>query len=237
VGTYISTTPQNFAGTITANDAAGGTYSITADGQSQAVTGITTSTSGIFSGSKPVTSVELGYTEYMSWGSWTQPLAMPASYDLFLDNPNYYINGTITPTLPMTGYYDYSGPAQGTLYSAAGGTVMSGGFTANVNFTATTSQITNYHVYVANGTNAALIDVPSLSISNNPSQPHFSATQSTGTWTLTVSGAPSPASTGKLSGSFFGANAENMGAVWSMSTPSGKAAGIAVGNYRAPAVP
>ncbi len=71
-GTYISTTPQNFSAAVTAGDLTGAPYSITADGPSESVTGIVTSVYGTFSGSKPVTTVELGYTEYMSWGSWTQ---------------------------------------------------------------------------------------------------------------------------------------------------------------------
>ena len=231
-GTYMSTTPQNFAASATAVDSSGegGPYSITVNGQSQSVTGIVSSF-GVFSGSKPVTIVELGYTEYMSWGSWTQPLAMPtSSYDLFLDNPNYYVAGTITPTLPLTGTYDYAGPAYGTLYSTTGGTVMNGVFTANVNFS--TALITNYNMAVANGTNAAIITIPSLSIS--PGQPNFSATLSSATASMVISSYPVTVDTGKISGSFFGANAANMGSVWSMSGSGNSATGIAIGSSKTP---
>jgi hypothetical protein len=240
-GTYISTTPQNFAAAVTAGDLTGLPYSITADGPSESVTGIATSVYGIFAGSKPVTTVELGYNEYMSWGSWTQPLAMTTDNetDLFLDNPNYYVGGTVTPSLPQTGTYDYSGPAQGTLYSTAGGTVMSGGFTANVNFI--TAQITDYNMAVANGANAASISIPGA-IAINPGQPHFSANQNTGTWTLIVNGIGaegnvSAQGSGRLYGSFFGPNAENMGAAWAMRQGANNAAGIAIGNFRQPTVP
>jgi hypothetical protein len=206
------------------------------------VTGITTSLYGVFSGSKPVTTVELGYTEYISWGSWTQPLAMPTENEnnLFLDNPNYYVAGTITSALPQTGTYDYAGPAQGTLYSTAGGTVMTGNFTANVNFS--TAQITNYNMAVANGTNAASITGATINII--PGQPHFSINQTTGAWTLIVNGVGAngnvtnqQGSSGRLYGSFFGASAENMGAVWAMRNGANNAAGIAIGNFRTPAAP
>ncbi len=40
---------------------------------------------------------------------------------------------------------------------------------------------------------------------------------------------------GRLYGSFFGPNAENMGAVWAMRQGANNAAGIAIGNFRAPA--
>jgi hypothetical protein len=163
---------------------------------------------------------------------------MPASYDLFLDNPNYYINGTITPTLPLTGTYDYAGPAYGTLFSTTGGTVMTGNCTASVNFSS--AQITNYNMAVTNSTNVATISGAALTITSG--SPHFSANQNNGSWTLMVNGQGAAGNvtangSGRLSGSFFGPNAENMGAVWSMSTAAGKAAGIATGNFRSPTTP
>ncbi len=235
-GAYISTTPQNFAASIQADNITG-VYTITGNGSSQSVTGIATSLYGTFSGSKPVTVVDLGFTEYMSWGSWTQPLAMTTNsvYDLFFDNPNYTVNGAVTATLPLTGTYDYAGPAYGTLFSTSGGLTMTGGFTANVNFN--TAQITNYNMAVAGGTGPTTSSASIIGAVINlvPGSPNFSAIQTNGTWTLVANtvGAAGNVTTGKLYGSFFGPTANNMGSAWGMTTGANNAAGIAIGNSKA----
>ncbi|MFH2043995.1 MAG: FecR family protein [Pseudomonadota bacterium] len=142
-GTYTSTSLQNLANPDA--EAKFGSYSMKIDassGMSDAkLTNLATSYGDTISGNYPITSTERGHNAYMEWGDWTQPLPMSGTYTYYVDNKGYYIVGDPTSATDMmtllhnaSGWWSYTGGAEGTYWTSTGGTDMTGTFDAKVNF-------------------------------------------------------------------------------------------------------
>ena len=106
-----------------------------------------------------ISRTKIGNNDYMEWGYWTQncPYAMPDTYgdNNWVNNTGYYITGDNTPDISsLNPVFTYSGGAEGTYWTACGsggGINMTGTFSANVDFGATSSQISDFDLYVSGG--------------------------------------------------------------------------------------
>ncbi len=154
---------------------------------------------------------------YMEWGKWniTDSFTYGNNKSGSIDNYAYYVLGEPTPDTYDLGNstYTYSGTAQGTWWSATGGTTLTGTFSFEFNRTS----VSDFDLSVTgnDGTNDLGVQIDSATGSLNGTQ--FGIDSNTGTWKFHSSGAVIQSATGAdANGSLYGPNAENAGGVWGM---------------------
>ncbi len=173
-----------------------------------------------------ITSSVLGETSYMEWGRWTAAsnFTYGSAYQGNIENYGYYVIGTPTPS-----DYDfssqtlsYSGSAQGTWWSGSGtGDAMSNGsFTCNV----TGNSVYDFTMTVNNGLSST--GQREVTISGGSGTIVGSNFQfDNGTFTMNKDGSVLTTTPyKKVSGSFYGTNAENIGGVWGVKKDSANGA-------------
>lgn len=172
---------------------------------------------------QPLQRTELGYNDYMEWGSWTQPNLMNAGgTDYRFDNKGYYVWGDMTTNDQMAALAaanlvaTYSGTAYGTMWSAGGGTDMTGTFGTTVNFH--TGQLNNFGINVHGGGNTVTLTGGTGDFPGGSSQ--FQLTG--GTWSINGG----TGDTGAASGSVYGAQAQAIGGAWQANGGGNHAAGM-----------
>ena len=170
---------------------------------------------------------EIGHNAYMEWGYWKRndPMTDTDENDNWIiNNSGYYIAGdNTTPSIPITGIFDYSGGAEGTYWirdassNQSSGVDMTGNFSAHVDFTSTGGgQISNFDLDVKNpGDENYYVTIEDAGGSFAGASSHF--TLSGGTWSIR-GGEPE---TTAAYGSVYGPNAEAMGGVWGVAKQSG----------------
>jgi hypothetical protein len=221
--TYISTSLQNVGST----DAKA--YSGIDDyAQLAAYDATTVNLVGLVLGSTATTDVpqvatwtETGYNAYMAWGYWTQPVNMTigAGTDAFT-NKGYYVVGDVTGAMPTSIAGTYSGIANGTVWTALGGTDYSGTFSMYVNFAGGTGSVSAFNVSIGTPLGAgASIAGGSGTITGN-------------SFSLTGTGYVNngTAGTGSANGSFYGPDAKMVGGVWQANSAGGNANGNFIGS-------
>jgi hypothetical protein len=181
-------------------------------------------------------------SEYMEWGYWTQTTEMPYTngYKYWVNNSGYYIEGISTPDISaLSEKWTYEGRAEGTYWTSDGGINMTGSFSADVNFGATSNQISNFSLNVADPSPEPTHYVEITGAGGSfvgGGSPHF--TVGGGSWSIKGTEAGSTAGYG----SFYGPNAEAMGGVWGVAAPAGEtpypqyATGVFHSISRSPAV-
>lgn len=183
----------------------------------------------------PIQVVELGFNQYLEWGYWTQTHPMTGSgvEEYLFDNRGYGVVGDFTPDSKMSSLIEdnfsgaYSGTAYGTYWTDTDGADMSGTFSAQINFGAAVP-INNFEIHISG--NGHSVDISGaegqFTDSNHPS--HFELTESSGTWQIDGVDAYTDGPNRKIAyGSVYGPNAEAMGGVWKIDTPTpGHATGI-----------
>jgi hypothetical protein len=153
----------------------------------------------------------------MSWGFWTrtEPMISNGEAEYLVDNRGYYIYGNNTSNADMsslasnTAWWQYSGGAEGTYWTDAGGTLMGGNFSSKVNFS--TGEIKEFDLYVEGGVEVvhfAQVEGASGSFGETS---HFSL--SGGTASI---GASETGGVFQAYGSFYGSAAQSMGGVWNI---------------------
>lgn len=157
-------------------------------------------------GPYPISATVLDHNAYMEWGYWTQTVPMPdtGGYTNWVDNRGYYIAGDNTSDIQhLSGnIFNYSGGAEGTYWTDAGGANMTGSFNATVNFS--TPSVTDFDLSVSG-------EGHSVSITNAGGSMSGSAfALSGGTWQIDSSAAMSTAG----HGSVYGPDAQAIGGVW-----------------------
>jgi len=160
---------------------------------------------------QPIQRTETGYNAYMVWGYWTQPVSMTILADNFaFVNKGYYVAGDVTAAMPTSISGIYSGSANGTVWTAAGGNDHSGTFSMNVNFAGGTGNVTNFNLSVGNpAVLGASLTGGSGSITGNS----FSVTLAPGGVKINnMTGAGVDG--GAAYGSFYGPTGQMVGGVW-----------------------
>ncbi|MFC1824869.1 FecR domain-containing protein [Thermodesulfobacteriota bacterium] len=184
----------------------------------------------------PITSWVIDTNDYMEWGRFKMTHSFSVGGESYVvDNYGHYIGGSNTLDSRMDalasqlGSVTYSGTAEGRFWESGGPGVqmtgMAGSFSADVNFNASTQQVTNFNMSVSGGGKAAAISGGKGSFASS----QFSLDRTIGTWTLTPGGAVGE-ELREAHGAFFGPNAEHIGGVWGMKINSSTGAqGIFVG--------
>jgi hypothetical protein len=172
---------------------------------------------------------EIGHTGYMEWGWWKQTFAMTGTdgYDYAFTEKGYAITGDVTSPQQMeylkniNQEFHYSGGAEATYMDDTGDMAeMSGEFDADVNFSLSSDQITDFDLNVSGGGHMASIsnEKGSFTDSSNPS--HFVMPTGSGTWK--IDGVTSGSSGAKQAfGSMYGPGGIEMGGVFKIDAGSG----------------
>lgn len=165
----------------------------------------------------PIETTELGSNAYLSWGHWTQPIAMSDDVNRFyFNNRGYYLSGDYTlddqmnalSSSNMTG--TYNGKANGTYFTAEGDSTLSGAFRAKVDFA--TNTITDFDVSVEGcGHTATIFDATGTFSESSPLS-EFVIDGTTGRWTIDEIAADYA----EASGTLYGSSAEAIGGIWGM---------------------
>ncbi len=221
-GIYISTSIQDFSQPEFSASHGNNEMRIKS-GDPLYITGLQTRSDTI-SGSYSISNTGTGEDSYMVWGYWTQTTPMAGSvYTYFVDNKGYWIRGEKTShedmqsLMAVNSWWSYSGGAEGTYWTDAGGADMTGTFNAKVNFH--TQAIADFNLSVGDGAQHS-VNVNSASGSIDPNGQ------------LSVS-----SQTFTAYGSFYGPEAQNMGGVWKDDFATGLFHGTKQGVIGAPVGP
>ncbi|MBC8461422.1 MAG: CHAP domain-containing protein [Deltaproteobacteria bacterium] len=162
---YSTLGPTNLASSNISLPAYNSSRDMTMNGTSSPpqITALETSTGAVTVGI-PVSigMYELGNNSYATWGYWLQNSIMQAGgANYSVDNRGYYLTGDPTTNAQMTNLMahnnsgTYNGTANGTYWTNAGGTNMSGTFNANVNFAS--RSLSNINISISGGGHSASI--------------------------------------------------------------------------------
>ncbi len=177
---------------------------------------------GITDGPYPVTRTVLDQNLYMEWGYWTQmnPMVDTEGNTNWVHNRGYYTAGDNTADISaLNQTWTYSGGAEGTYWTAAGGANMTGSFNATVNFS--TPEITDFYLSVSG-------EGHSVSIANATGPLSGSDfVLSGGTWQIDSLAATLTAGYGSV----YGPEAEAIGGVWGVKEHEGEIPQYATGIF------
>lgn len=221
-GVFVSNILQDLNGEgQSADDIIAGSATMVLDGLTGDDGKLASVTGGAYpiTGPYPISRTELDHNAYMEWGYWTQTVPMwDGMFNNWVDNRGYYIAGDNTlDTSALNQVWTYSGGAEGTYWTAAGGENMTGSFNATVNFGI--SEITGFNLAVSGGGHSFSITNASASLTG-PTGSDF--VLSYPDWLLD---GVTPTKTAGY-GSVYGPNAEAIGGVWGAATASAYANGI-----------
>ena len=173
--------------------------------------------SGDLANGYPVSTTTITRFSYLEWGYATVPQSFPADGSNYVfDNRIYWLFGANTPAATLaglTGTAAYSGKAYGTYWSAGGGANLTGTFRSNVNFAASTNQISNFSYSVQDKTSSPTVQASITGASGTiGTDAHFTINPGTGVWDLNGATPDQKSAVGSV----YGANADSLGGVLGM---------------------
>jgi hypothetical protein len=170
---------------------------------------------------------EIGHTGYMEWGWWMQTFNMMGTdgNNYAFTEKGYAIMGDVTSFQQMeylkniNQVFDYTGGAEATYMDDTGNTAeMSGEFDAQINFSLSSDQITDFDLNVAGGGHTASI-LNEKGGFTDPSNPnHFALPTGSGTWK--IDGISSGSGAKQAFGSMYGPGGMEMGGIFKMDAGS-----------------
>lgn len=178
---------------------------------------------GLGSPTYDVTKSMISSNSYLEWGSWTMTQPFTAGSESYkLEYKGYYVAGDAMTDAQLAGMsgmgvISYSGSAGGTYY---GGQDMTGTFNCQVDFDATSNQISSFSMSVSGGGYGASISGGSGSFTGSSS----AFTLSSGTWQLTTPTTSFTPGQTQCSGSIYGSGGEAIGGTWGMRANSSNGA-------------
>jgi hypothetical protein len=188
--------------------------------------------SGDLGTNNPITVVQLGSNNYLTWGYWYAPDLFNIDayeYAVYHDSnirQGYHIFGPNPADIgTLSGTYTYTGDAYGSFYLSDISEAMTGTFNCTLNF-GTTPTVSNFNLSVSGATYGASISGASGTLSTTGNN-HINLDYTSGAWQLVEpTGDPVSATYGDAKGSVYGANGEAVGGVWKMGTINYNATGI-----------
>lgn len=171
------------------------------------------------------TTTQLGINAYMEWGYINPPGTFDGGNYEF--SKVWHVNGETFESPDLTGTVAYSGVAYGTFHDGSTATDMDGTFSCNINFDATSNEVTNFNMSVSGGAHSASISSETASFSTSGGDPYAYYISTTANCLLD-GGTPSNAI---VRGTVYGNGGQHTAGAWSMySSSTETAAGIFKGN-------